>query len=129
MKIRLLAFFLIAAAFFACKKKDTVFTKTINNTSAKNLTFYFYGNFNPSTYGDSVMVNAGEAKVLISYSEENSTVATSQACRIYDDSVRVVVTGGGTLNKRLQDESDWTQSTDSEGNQTCTFEVTSADIL
>lgn len=121
---------LVAIAFVACEKKDTVFIKRINNTSSKDITFYLYGNFNPVTYGDTVMVAAGELKEIFSFTEENSSVSIAQNCRLVDDSIRVEITGGGMLAKKLTKESDWTNENDVSGNtQTCTFEITDADIL
>lgn len=128
MKFRLLPILLFILFLGACNKKDTVFIKKINNKSSKNITFYFYGNFNPQTYGDSVIVTAGQLKEIYSYSEENSSVSANQACRVYNDSIRTVIVGGGTLNKHLQEESGWTQET-IDVKQICTFEITDADIL
>jgi len=121
---------IFAIAFVACEKKDTVFIKRINNTSSKDVTFYLYGNFNPVTYGDTIMVAAGELKEILSFTEENSSVSTPLNCALVNDSIRVEITGGGMLNKKLTQESDWVLDNDVAGNtQTCTFEITDADIL
>lgn len=129
MKIKLLIASLLIVAFWACGKKDTVYTKKIHNKSSKTINFYFYGNYNPVTYGDTVIVNAGELKEIHSYVEENSAVGIQQPCNIYDDSVRVEIIGGGALNKKLTKDADWTFSSSASNDQTCTFEITDADIL
>ncbi|BDS12920.1 hypothetical protein [Aureispira anguillae] len=129
MKVKFISSILLIAAFFACEKKDTVYTKNIHNKSAKTIHFYLYGNFNPQTYGDTITVNAGELKEIHSYTEENSAVGVQQPCRIYDDSIRVVVDGGGTLQKKLTHDNDWIFSSNNSTVQTCTFEITDADIL
>jgi len=127
--IRLIIALVLITTFASCKEKDTIFTKNINNSSSKSITFYFYGNYNPATYGDSITVDAGVQKEISYHKEENSVVEIQQPCYIYNDSVRVVITGGGTLNKRLQEENGWSYSTDVDGNQICTFDITDADIL
>ncbi len=128
MLLRLIVVLAFIAAFSACREKDTVFIKKIDNSSAKSIIFYFHGDINKASYGDSVLVSAGELKELSYHREENSTVSTQQPCVVYDDSIQVVITGGGTLNKQLTVESSWTYSAAANGNQTCTFEITDADI-
>jgi hypothetical protein len=126
---KIIAIALIFATSLACVRKGTSFTKSINNTSTKTIHFYFYGSFNPMTYGDTVTVNPGELKEIHYYKEENSDVGVQQPCNIYDDSIRVEVVGGGTLNKDLTNEVDWSFETGTEDSQNCTFEITDADIL
>ena len=126
---KIIALALIFATLLACDKKGTSFTKSIHNTSAKTINFYFYGAFNPSTYGDTVIVNAGELKVLHFYKDENSDVGVQQSCKVYDDSIRVEIVGGGTLNKALTNEADWDFETGLENSQNCTFKITDSDIL
>lgn len=126
---KIIAIALIFATLLACGKKGTSFTKSINNTSAKTINFYFYGSFNPLTYGGTVIVNAGELKEIHYYKEENSDVGIQQPCNIYDDSIRVEIVGGGTLNKDLTNEADWDFETGAEDSQNCTFKITDADIL
>lgn len=129
MKIKLLVASFFIIAFWACSKKDTVYTKKIHNKSSKTIHFYLYGQYNPATYGDTITVNAGELKEIHSYVEENSAVGIQQPCNIYNDSVRVEVVGGGTLNKKLTIDADWMFSSSAANDQTCTFEITDADIL
>lgn len=126
---KIVAIAFILATLVACDRKDTLFTKNINNTSSKTINFYFYGSYNPATYGDTVIVNAGEFKEIHFYKEENSNVGVQQRCSIYDDSIRVEVVGGGTLQKDLTNESDWNFERGVEDSQNCTFEITDADIL
>lgn len=126
---KILALALIFASVLACDQKDTSFTKNINNTSSKTINFYFYGIYNPVTYGDTVIVNAGEFKEIHFYKEENSNVGVQQSCKVYGDSIRVEVVGGGTLTKDLTKEADWTFERGAENSQNCTFEITDADIL
>lgn len=126
-KILILA--LIFTATIACDRNDTLFTKNINNTSSKTINFYFYGSFNPMTYGDTVTVMPGEFKEIHFYKEENSNVGVQQRCDIYDDSIRVEVIGGGTLTKDLTEESDWRFEKGAENSQNCIFEITDTDIL
>lgn len=126
---KIIAIALIFATLLACDKKGTLFTKNINNTSSKTINFYFYGTFNPSTYGDTVVVNPGELKEIHFYNEESSTVGVQQPCNVYDDSIRVEVIGGGTLQKDLTNEADWDFQTGAENSQNCTFNITEADIL
>lgn len=126
---KIIAIALILTTLLACDRKDTLFTKSINNTSSKTINFYFYGSFNPMTYGDTIIVNAGELKEIHFYKEENSNVGVQQPCSIYDDSIRVEVIGGGILNKDLTNEADWTFEKGVEDSQNCTFEITDADIL
>lgn len=129
MTLRFFAFVLMVLLWgTSCSTKDTVFFKKIYNKSSKDITFYFHGGFNPQTYGDSIFVAAGQLKEIYTYTEENSSVSAPQACRIYNDSVTVVISGGGVLNKRLQDESGWAQTSE-EVNQICTFWITDSDIL
>lgn len=123
-----LVILLFPLVFFACQSKDTGFIKKIHNQSSKPIHFYFYGNYNPVSFGDSVLVAAGELKEILYYSESGSSVGTQQACRVYNDSIRVVVIGGGVLQKRLQEEVGWSYRLDNY-NQICTFEITDADIL
>ena len=120
---------LMFATLFACTRKGTAFTKSINNTSSKTIHFYFYGSFNPMTYGDTVTVNPGELKEIHSYVEENRAVSVQQPCKIYDDSIRVEIIGGGVLNKSLINEADWEFETGTEDSQNCIFKITDADIL
>lgn len=126
---KILALALIVTTLLACDRKDTLFTKNINNTSSKTINFYFYGIYNPVTYGDTVIVNAGEFKEIHFYKEENSNVGVQQPCEIYGDSIRVEVVGGGTLTKYLTKEADWNFERGAENSQICTFEITDADIL
>lgn len=126
-KILILA--LLFTTIIACDRKDTLFTKNINNTSSKTINFYFYGSFNPMTYGDTVTVTPGELKEIHFYKEENSNVGVQQRCSIYDDSIRVEVIGGGTLTKDLTEESDWIFEKGAENSQNCIFKITDADIL
>jgi hypothetical protein len=126
---KIIAIALIAATLLACERKGTSFTKSINNTSTKTIHFYFYGIYNPVTYGDTVTVNPGELKEIHYYKEENSDVGVQQPCKIYDDSIRVEVVGGGTLNKDLTNEADWNFDNGAGDSQNCTFEITAADIL
>ncbi len=126
---KILAFSLILATLLACDRNDTLFTKNIDNTSSKTIHFYFYGPFNPMTYGDTVTVAAGEFKEIHFYKEENSNVDIRQGCSIYDDSIRVEIVGGGTLNKDLTNEADWDFEKGAENSQNCTFKITDADIL
>ena len=126
---KIIAIALIFATLLACDKKGTLFTKSINNTSSKTIYFYFYGSFNPITYGDTVIVNAGELKEIHFYKEESSAVGVQQPCNIYNDSIRVEVIGGGTLHKDLTNETDWNFETGAEDSQNCTFKITDADIL
>ena len=126
---KIIAIALIFATSLACVRKGTSFSKRINNTSSKTINFYFYGSFNPMTYGDTVTVNPGELKEIHYYKEENSDVGVQQPCKIYDDSIRVEIIGGGTLNKDLTNEADWNFANGAEDSQDCTFEITDADIL
>lgn len=129
MTFRFVAIFFVVIFFLAaCSSKETVFFKKIDNQSSKDITFYFYGNYNPLTYGDSVFVAAGQVKEIYSYSEESSSVTNQQACRVYKDSVLAVVAGGNKLNKRLQDENSWIQTSE-DVNQICTFLITDTDIF
>lgn len=81
------------------------------------------------TYGDTVTVNPGELKEIHYYKEENSDVGVQQPCKIYDDSIRVEIIGGGTLNKDLTNEAHWDFETGAEESQNCIFKITDADIL
>lgn len=126
---KIIAIAFIFATLLACARKGTSFTKSINNTSSKTIHFYFYGPFNPMTYGDTVTVNPGELKEIHYYKEENSDVGVQQPCKVYDDSIRVEIVGGGTLNKDLTNEAHWDFETGAEESQNCIFKITDADIL
>jgi len=113
--------------FWSCGK-ETIFKKNIHNNSSQNIHFYFFGNHNPNLFGDTVIVMAGEEKEIYTYFEENSSVATPQPCELYNDSIQIVVDGGGRLTKSLFDQADWDYTETDKGDQSCTFIITDADI-
>ncbi len=114
----------------ACEKKETVFVKTIDNQSNKEIAFYFHGYYNPNIYGDTVIIAAQQSQIIYKFYEENSSTPIAQPCEIYqdaNDSVRVEVIGGGRLIKSLHQRDNWT-ILKSDNEQVCTFLITDADI-
>lgn len=130
MKIKsfVLYLLLIVAGFSSCEPKDTLYTKNIDNQTNREISFYLYGNFNPATYGDTIIVAPNEVKEIYVLQDENSNVTIQQPCNLSDDSIRVEISGGGILTKRMQDDNDWTFYSTSPNNQICSFVITDADI-
>lgn len=122
--------FLLLLGLSACSGKETLFVKTVQNDSSKEITLYFFGEYNPKIYGDTVTIAPNTKKDIYSYYEENSSTAVAQPCEIFkdnNDTLSVAITGGGRLNKSFYDGNDWNYVS-SGRTQNCIFVITNADI-
>jgi len=122
---------LSAAALISCSGESNT-SRTLKNSSGKTVKLVIYRFGIPSN--DTIVLNPGGQKV-ISLQNANSGSEDPPDCSARLDSAWSEVVGGGSLTKKIQNESEWDVETEKvkilppEYEHTCTFEINNADIL
>ncbi len=128
--VKSLIIILSASILFSCSGESNT-SRTIKNSSEKEIRIVIYRFGIPSN--DTLKLNPGEERI-ISLQNSNSGSEDPPDCAARLDSAWSWVEGGGTLNKRIQNTSDWDVETERvktlppEYEHTCVFEIEDSDI-
>ncbi|MCA1762722.1 MAG: hypothetical protein LC664_07000 [Flavobacteriales bacterium] len=124
-------YLIISVLFLIACSGESNTSRTIKNSSEKEIKIVIYRFGIPSN--DTIKLNPGEERV-ISLQNSNSGSEDPPDCAARLDSAWSWVEGGGMLNKRIQNTSDWDVETERvktlppEYEHTCVFEIEDSDI-